>query len=184
MNLKSAQTAFTCGTAILLLLFSLFSCKRNDEKNEQLDNLKEFMEARKTGNSSLAYEMLSESTKNIFSKQVFDNYCFVYRVIDYKVLREEGLYFELSYNFYDKKYKKGSDELYTFYISQNSEKVKIENGKIVFPHIGFVLIRKHIEQKDIKKVEETLIQMAQIDSENPDLKETVEKMGFMTGTEK
>ena len=91
--------------------------------------------------------------------------------------------FRSVYNFYDKKYKKDSDELYTFYISSNTETVRIKEGKILFPHIGFIEMRKNIEERKTDELKETLRKMIIIDPENPEVNQTAKKMELLSGSE-
>lgn len=167
----------------VVLLFSLFSCTKSVNNKDDIEMFREFMELRKAGNSKAAYEMLSDSTRQIFSWEAFDNYCFVYRVIDFEVFKESSGYVRSVYNFYDKKYKKDSSELYTFYFSSNTETVRIMDGKILFPHVGFIQVRKNIEERGFDDLKETLRKMVHLDPENPEIKETAEKMGFLSGSE-
>ncbi len=165
------------------VLFIIISCNRLDRHQDDVEIIAKFMELRKAGNSIEAYEMLSDSTKEVFSQEVFNNYCFVYRVIEFEVFKESSGYVRSVYNFYDKKYKKNSAELYTFYFSSNTETVRIMDGKILFPHVGFIQVRKNIEEKRFDDLKETLRKMANLDPENPEIKETAEKMGFLSGSE-
>ena len=168
----------------IVFFFSFFSCNRVVNQKDDAEIFREFMELRKTGNSSAAYGMLSDSTRLAFSSEAFDNYCFVYRVIDFEVFKESSGYVRSVYNFYDKKNKKDSDELYTFYFSSNTETVRIHDGKILFPHVGFIQVRKYIEEKKMDGLKETLRKMVDIDPGNPEVNETSEKMGFLSGSEK
>jgi len=134
------------------------------------------MELRKNGENNAAYELLSEATKRAYSKELFDSYCFTFRVIDFEVSKEKSPYFLLSYNFYDKRYKKDSKELYTFYISSNSESVKVLNQKIVFPYPGILEIRENIEEKNSAELKKAALKMLSIDPENVDIIEMAKKM--------
>ena len=164
---------------VILLFF--IACSKIEK--DEVGIFKEFMELRKAGNYGAAYEMLSDPTRHVFSKEAFDNYCFVYRVIDFEVFKESRGYVRSVYNFYDKKYKKDSDELYTFYISSNTETVRIEEGKILFPHIGFIEMRKNIEERKTDELKETLRKMIIIDPENPEVNQTAKKMELLSGSE-
>lgn len=158
---------------VISLLF--ISCSKNE-----LETLTKFMELRQAGNNSAAYDLLSENTTKHFSRTEFDNYCFVFRVIDFEIMKDKNGYFEIEYNFYDKKFNKESGELHTFYITKNKESVKFEDRKIVFPHIGFLIVREEIEKRNIEKVEKTLKTMLKIDPENREVTETAAKMGFVS----
>ena len=137
------------------------------------------MQARVDGDTKKAYSLLDEDTKSAFPEQDFAEYCFVFKPSEFEVMPAENGYRKISYTFYDKKYKKGSGELYTFYMTQNIEHVKLNAGKIVFPHIAFVPMRKAIEDKDIEKAKFFSHVMLSLDSTNPDVLETSEKMGFI-----
>jgi len=164
---------------LLFLIYFIFqstvfvSCTKSDE-----GIVRKFMELRKAGNSEAAYDLLTETTKKTFNRHEFDNYCYIYRVIDFEIEPVQNGYFGAVYDFYDKRFNKASGELHTFYISKNRESLKVEKGKIVFPHIGFILIRKEVENKNIENVEEIINKMHRIDSENPEINETAENLGF------
>ena len=110
---------------------------------------------------SLIEELINQSKDNIYEKKIkeikeqsekdFENYCFVYKPSEFEIAAGQNVYIEVSYTFYDKKFKKGNNELYTFYMTKNIERLKISDNKIVFPHIGFVHLRKAIEEKNIKE---------------------------------
>ena len=163
---------------LFFLLFSFFvsSCVKTDK---EFDIATEFMQARVDGNVKKAYEMLDEDTKKLFSEKEFEEYCFVFKPSEFKVSGVENGYVKISYTFYDKKYKKGGKELYTFYMTDNIERIKFKNGKIIFPYIAFIATRKAIEIGDIKKAEYFSNVMLELDPRNPDVLETAEKMGFI-----
>ncbi|HSW60787.1 MAG TPA: hypothetical protein VLJ60_08310 [bacterium] len=170
--------------AVLSVVFcSLSSCSRIGTPENDVEIFREFMELRNSGNNGAAYGMLSDSTRAVFSEEMFNNYCFVYRVIEFEIFKESSGYVRSVYNFYDKKYKKDSDELYTFYISSNTETVRIREGKILFPHIGFIEIRKNIEERKMDELKETLRKMINIDPENPEVNQTAGKMELLSGSE-
>jgi len=164
----------------VLILINFQGCIRTDDKSV----IEGFFEARKSGDVAGAYEMLSKSSRNSFSKEQFENYCFVFRVIEYKSGSIENGYFVVNYNYYDKKFNKVTKELYTYYINQNVETIKIEDGKIVFPHTGFVLIRQFIEEKKIDEVGKMIDRMLAIDNKNPDVVKSATLMGFNVENEK
>ena len=165
-------------SALFLIFFSLFaaSCQKADK---QPDIIEEFMQARIDGDTKRAYSLLDRNTKAAFSEQDFAEYCFVFKPSEFEVMPEENGYTKISYTFYDKKYKKGSDELYTFYMTKNIERVRTVDGKIVFPHIAFVPMRKAIESRDFEKAKFFSHVMLTLDPKNPDVLETSEKMGFI-----
>ncbi len=161
--------------AFLLALISV-SCQ-NMEK--QPDIIEKFMQARINGDTKKAYSLLDKNTQTAFSEKDFEEYCFVFKPSEFEISGEENGYKQISYTFYDKKYKKGSDELYTFYMTKNVERVRTADGKIVFPHIAFIPMRKAIEDKDIEKAKFFSHVMITLDPNNPDVLETSEKMGFI-----
>ena len=162
---------------IFLIIILLFAACTKAEKTP--DPVTLFIQARTDGNTHQAYILLDKTTQTAFSEKDFEEYCFVFKPSEFEVLPEKDGYIPISYTFYDKKYKKGSDELYTFYMTKNIEHVKLSGGKIVFPHIAFVNMRKAIEEKNIEKAKFFSDVMLGIDRSNPDVLETSEKMGFI-----
>ena len=162
---------------ILLFLPIFFSSCSKAEKPQ--DPVTLFMQARTDGNTHQAYILLDKTTQEVFSEKDFEEYCFVFKPSEFEILPEENGYTPISYTFYDKKYKKGSDELYTFYMTKNIEHVKLNAGRIVFPHIAFVSMRKAIEEKNVEKAKFFSDVMLGIDKTNPDVLETSENMGFI-----
>ena len=160
----------------LFLSFLPVSCAKRDK---ELDIATEFMQARVDGDTKKAYGMLDENTRKVFQEKEFEEYCFVFKPSEFEVSGAENGYRKISYTFYDKKYKKGSKELYTFYMTDNIERVRIQNGKIVFPHVAFLSMRKAIEAKDVEKAEYFSNIMLELDPNNPDVLDTAEKMGFI-----
>lgn len=153
----------------------LVSCSGKEPKSA----VEEFMNARKEGSTKAAYGMLDEKSRSVFSEKEFEEYCFIYRISEFEIAPAENGYIGISYKFFDKKFKKGSDELYTYYITDNIERIKVVKGKIIFPHVAFVAMRKAIEDKDIEKAKHFSDVMLDIDPENPDVLETAVKMGFI-----
>ncbi len=164
---------------ILLLIFSYRSSCSDPAQNE-VEKIKRFAELRKDGRTDQAYKMLSDLSKKKYSFDAFDEYCFVYRIVDTVSVkkREPGRY-ELNYKFYDKRFVPGSDELYTFYITENIETVKLDDTGIVFPHTGFLLLRKSIEDRDVESAEKQVKKMLSIDPGNPDVLKSAKQMGFV-----
>jgi hypothetical protein len=162
---------------IFLIIILLFAACTKTEKTP--DPVTLFMQARTDGNTHQAYILLDKTTQTAFSEKDFEEYCFVFKPSEFEIMPEENGYTPISYTFYDKKYKKGSDELYTFYMTKNIEHIKLSEGKIVFPHIAFVNMRKAIEEKNIEKAKFFSDVMLGIDRNNPDVLETSEKMGFI-----
>ena len=64
-------------------------------------------------------------------------------------------------------------------MTKNIEHVKLAGGKIVFPHIAFISMRKAIEEKNIEKARFASEVMLVIDRTNPDVLETAGNMGFI-----
>lgn len=161
--------------SIFFVVFCLFSCSKSDRSLEIIEN---FMQARLDGQTAKAYAMIDKKSRTEFSEKDFENYCFVYKPSEFEIAAGQNGYIEVSYTFYDKKFKKGNNELYTFYMTKNIERLKISDNKIVFPHIGFVHLRKAIEEKNIKEAKYFSDVMLKIDPTNPDVLETAEKMGL------
>ncbi|HOB71889.1 MAG TPA: hypothetical protein PKM18_08910, partial [bacterium] len=63
------------------------------------------------------------------------------------------------------------------------ETVRIKEGKILFPHIGFIEMRKNIEERKTDELKETLRKMIIIDPENPEVNQTAKKMELLSGSE-
>ncbi len=160
---------------VFLPLF-LVSCSKN-EKSPDPATL--FMQARLDGNTHKAYILLDKTTQAAFSEKDFEEYCFVFKPSEFEILPEENGYIPVSYTFYDKKYKKGSDELYTFYMTKNIEHIRLSGEKIVFPHIAFIAMRKAIEERNMEKARFFSDIMLGIDRTNPDVLETAGNMGFI-----
>ena len=171
---KVLKTAFF---ALLCLIVSACSVDKT-ESDPESRIVREFFEARVSGNADAAYGMLSESTKRLYSDAQFKEYCFIYKVVEFENSAANGGYIPVKYTFYDKKYKKESTELYTYYITDNIENLRVENGKILFPHVGFIALRQAIEARDPGKAEAAVKSMRDLDPENPDVRDTIDKMGF------
>lgn len=159
-----------------LILIDLCGCSKPEESSV----ITGFFEARKSGDFASAYEILSQDSKNLFTKEQFENYCFVFRVIEYAEAEKKDGYFVVNYTYYDKKFNKVTGELYTYYITQNVENIRVENGKIVFPHTGFILVRKFIEEKKTDEAGNIFRKMLSVDRNNPDVKKSASLMGFDT----
>jgi hypothetical protein len=166
-------------TSLLFFPLLFVSCSSQKEETRPFDTAAAFMQARIDGETHKAYLMLDKTTQAAFSEKDFEEYCFVFKPSEFEILPEENGYIPLSYTYYDKKYKKGSNELYTFYMTKNIEHIKLSGGKLVFPHIAFVAMRKAIEEKDIEKARFTSDVMLVIDRTNPDVLETSKNMGFI-----
>ena len=164
-------------SVLLCLIFAACGGKKA-ESDPNSSIIREFFEARVAGNTDAAYSLLSESTKKLYSEAQFKEYCFIYKVVEFKIAAEKGGYIPVNYTFYDKKYKKESTELYTFYITENVENLRVENGRIVFPHVGFIALRQAIEAHETGKAEAAAKSMSVLDRENPDVADTIDKMGF------
>jgi len=164
---------------LIFLIITLLFVAGCTKAEKTPDPVTLFIQARTDGNTHKAYNLLDKTTQEVFSEKDFEEYCFVFKPSEFEVLPEENGYTPISYTFYDKKYKKGSNELYTFYMTKNIEHVKLSEGKIVFPHIAFVNMRKAIEEKNIEKAKFFSDVMLGIDRSNPDVLETSEKMGFI-----
>lgn len=162
---------------ILLLLILSFSCSSLFKTDEEIVN--EFMDLRVKGKNDAAYKLLDDATKKVYSAEDFNNYCFVFRVIDYRIGENANSYFKVEYSFYDKKINKKTGALHTYYITENSESITLKGGKIVFPHIGYIFLRKNIEDKELERASDALKKMLSIDSLNPDINHTAEITGLL-----
>jgi hypothetical protein len=168
------------GTKVGIVFLCLFpfiaGCSSFFKSDKEIVN--EFMLLRVDGKNNAAYEFLDDDTKKVYSEEDFNNYCFVFRVIDYRIGKDVNGYFKVEYTFYDKKINRKTGELHTYYITENSENIKLKGGKIVFPHIGYVELRKNIESKLLDEASMTLRKMLSIDPANPDTSHTAEITGL------
>lgn len=167
-------------TAVFALFCLIFAAcgEKKAETDPNSRVVKEFFEARVAGNAEAAYGLLSESTKKLYTEAQFREYCFIYKVAEFGIEAEKEGYIPVKYTFYDKKYKKDSTELHTYYITDNIENLRVENGRILFPHVGFISLRQAIEARDTAKAEAAVKSMRNLDPENPDVADTADKMGF------
>ncbi len=166
-------------TVFALICLIVAACSADKaESDPETRIVREFFEARVSGNADAAYGMLSESTKRLYSDAQFKEYCFIYKVVEFETSAGKDGYIPVKYTFYDKKYKKESTELYTYYITDNIENLRVENGKILFPHVGFIALRQAIEARDTGKAEAAVKSMRDLDPGNPDVRDTIDKMGF------
>jgi len=154
------------------------SCIRfsSDEDLEQ-EKIKQFFEMRVAGNTEKTWNMLSNESRSVFSVEEFKEYSFIYKVSEIIEITKGKDHFEVKYYYYDKKYKKDSDELYTFYITENIENLKIDKTGIVFPYTGYTSLRKGIEKGDMEKVGVAIRKMLKIDHNNPDVLKSAKDMG-------
>ncbi len=123
--------------------------------------------------------MIDSLTRNNITYDEFKNYCFVYRVTEYKIGNPEDAFMKVDYSFVDKKFKKGGKELHTFYISDNYEYLKIIDGKIVFPHPLFLKLRESIENQKIDEAKGIIKKMLQISPNQKDVYETAKTMELL-----
>ena len=168
--------------SVFVLTLISFSCTENgSDVSPEHKAVRKFFELREAGNTGEAWKMLSEKSRRIFSRKEFDEYAFIYKVSEIIDIKESDGYFKVSYNYYDKKYKKNSEELYTFYITENVENLKVEQTGIIFPYTGYFALRKAIEKKDMNEVNAVVKKMLQVDSGNPDVVKSAEQMGVRAG---
>jgi len=114
--------------------------------------------------------MIDDKTQNLTGFNLFKKYCFIYKVESFEIKSEKNNYFEVNYKFYDKKFKKDSKQLYTFYISKTKEFIKFsQSKKIVFPYPFFIEIRKSIENHKTNDLKKIIKKMMLIDEKNQDL---------------
>jgi hypothetical protein len=169
---------FVCMLSVFLIFWS---CKKTDEiQDEKAATFNWFMELRKEGRTKEAYDLLSVKSRKVFSFEEFDEYCFNYKVMEWSEpqKRDEG-YYSVTYKYYDKRFKKDGSELYTFYITENIETVSMDGSGIIFPHTGFIVLRKKIEEKDVEGADFVVEKMISVDSRNPDVLESAKQMGFI-----
>jgi len=154
------------------------SCIRfgSDEDPEQ-GEIRQFFEMREAGNTEKAWNMLSDQSRSFFSVKEFEEYSFVYKVSEIIEITKGEEHFKVRYYYYDKKYKKDSDELYTFYITENIENLKIDKTGIIFPYTGYTDLRKGIEKGDMNQVGTAVRKMLKIDHNNPDVLKSAKNMG-------
>jgi len=164
-----------------LILISSSCIRSGSQKDPEREKIDKFFEIREAGNTVEAWEMLSEESRKVFSEKEFKEYCFIYKVSEIIDVKKDVGYYKVKYNFYDKKYKKDSNELYTFYIRDNVENLKIDKTGIVFPYTGYLFLRKAVEKKDMNDIDTTVKKMLQIDRSNPDVIKSAEKMGIDIG---
>ena len=148
---------------VILLFFPVFliSCSKTEKSP---DPAALFMQARIDGDIHKAYLLLDKATQAAFSEKDFEEYCFVFKPSEFEILPEENGYIPISY---------------TFYMTKNIEHIKLSGGKIVFPHIAFISLRRAIEEKNIEKARFSADVMLVIDRSNPDVLETAGNMGFI-----
>lgn len=155
------------------VLTLISSCTQSSGKKQIVG---EFFKLREAGNTEKAWEMLSESSRKVFTEKEFNEYCFIYKVSETLGTKKEGEYFKIRYNFYDKKFKKDSQELYTFYIRENVENLKVVKGGIAFPYIGYLALRQAIEKGKMDDVKVALKKMLKVDNTNPDILKSAQDM--------
>jgi hypothetical protein len=168
--------------SIFALILISSSCIRSGSvNNAEREKIDKFFEMRESGNTVEAWKMLSDKSRKIFLEKDFKEYCFIYKVSEIIDVNERDGYYKVKYNFYDKKYKKNSNELYTFYIRDNVENLKVDKTGIVFPYTGYLFLRKAVEKRDMNDIDATVKKMLQIDRSNPDVIKSAEKMGIDIG---
>jgi hypothetical protein len=163
--------------SVCVLTLISVSCSKTGE-NTDLEKVTNFFKFRESGNTEKAWTMLSQSSRTAFSREQFDRYCFVFKVSEVTEIKKQGDYFKVTYNFYDKKYKKDSQELYTFYITENVENIKVGKNGIIYPFPGYLTLRKAVEKGDLKQVGSAIRKMLKVDSSNPDVLKSAEDMGI------
>jgi len=167
---------------LIIIVFAVVSCEKftYNSKDGEIKKINHFIELRKKGETEKAFRLLSQNSRNVFSIEDFERYCFIYKIVDTEVkIEEKSGYYVVTYSFYDKKFDKENDALYTFYISENSESIRVDDSGIVFPHTGFTVLRNNIENRDMASAKNTVEKMLAVDSNNPDVIKSAQKMGFI-----
>ena len=157
------------------VLTLISSCTKSSDDEQQ--KIAEFLKLRESGNTAEVWKILSDKSREVFSYKEFEEYCFIYKVSETLEIKKTGDYFTVRYNFYDKKFKKDSQELYTFYIRENIEHIRIGETGIIFPYTGYLSLRRAVEKGDMKEVDNALKKMIKDDSSNPDVLKSVKDMG-------
>jgi len=85
----------------------------------------------------------------------------------------------VTYNFYDKRYKKDSNELYTYYVRENVEHIRMDGGKIEFPHPFFIDLLEAIKKRDSEGAKRAVKTMLEISPEHRDVAETAGTMELL-----
>lgn len=159
---------------IFVLISSLFIISGCSPKQE--DIIKNFFDLRVSGDYKAAYELLSDKTKKNIAYEKFEKYCFMYKVVEYRQFPAENGFIKVTYKFYDKKLKKGSGELYTFYITDNAEFISFDSDRIVFPQPYFLDLREAVEEKNILKAEQSVAKMLELSPKQVEALETAKAM--------
>lgn len=159
---------------IVFIFLSLFfvSCE------SKTDVVNKFMSLRESGDYKKAYEFVEEASRKEIPFEKFSKYCFEYKVGDYNIKGEKDGAVEVEYHFFDKRYKKGTNELYTFYVSKNSEFLIVSSGKIVFPHPLFLDFKEMVRSHNSDEAEKIIKKMLSISPQQKEVLELASKMGM------
>lgn len=158
---------------LILILFFSFCFVSCDSKT---DIVNKFMSLRERGNYEEAYNFIDIDSKKEIPFEKFFKYCFEYKVGDYHIKGERDGAVEVEYHFFDKRYKKGTNELYTFYVSKNSEFLIVKGGKIIFPHPLFIDFKEKVRLHDSDGAEKVIKKMLSISPSQKEVLELAEKM--------
>ncbi|MFO7735828.1 MAG: hypothetical protein R6W70_06380 [bacterium] len=159
-----------------LLFFVCLSCESSRKDTEIIDS---FFKLRKEGAVDEAWPMTDAGTREKISFRLFERYCFKNKVIRYDIKKSEDDFYVVTYSFYDKRFKKDGSELHTFYINSITEHIRVDRGKIIFPHPLFLKLREDIEADNLDSAKETINKMLDISPGQKDVISTGKRLGLI-----
>jgi hypothetical protein len=170
---------------LILIVFLFFigvaGCSKKQEVAKVSDTtslVQNFFILRKAGDTDSAWYLLSEKTRKYTTIEQFKKYCFVYKVIDFSIKDEKDGFYKISYSFFDKKMNK-KGKLHNYFITKADEYISVDDGGVVFPHVGFLTLRDAIKQKDMERAKRAITQMLELSPKQPEVLETAKNMGLM-----
>ncbi|MCK5808724.1 hypothetical protein KAH37_07055 [bacterium] len=166
---------------LLLIMFLASSCSEKTEpKKVSHENLiiRNFFVLRQAGDTDSAWLLLSEKTRKHITMEQFQKYCFIYKVMDFELKKSDGEFQQISYSFYDKKMNKDG-KLHNYFITNTEEYITVDKSGIIFPHVGFLVLRDAIRQKDMERAKRAIRQMLELSPKQPEVVETAKNMGLM-----
>lgn len=159
-----------------LLFFACLSCESFRKDIEIIDS---FFKLRKKGDVDEAWIMTDAGTREKISFRLFERYCFKNKVIRYDIKKSEDDFYVVKYSFYDKRFKKNGSKLHTFYINSITEHIRVDGGKILFPHPLFLKLRENIEAKDLDSAKDIINEMLEISPGQKDVISTGKRLGLI-----